>query len=439
MTRFKRILSSLVLLTITGAALAQNGTNSPFSRFGFGLLSDQSQGLNRNMGGVSMGLRSGMQINAQNPASYSALDSLNLVFDIGISLQNGNFSQNGTKVNARNTSFDYACVGFRAWKNLGMSIGFVPLTKIGYDFSTSNTVGKDGYTGYERKVTNTYYGDGGLHEVYCGLGWKPFGDLSIGVNAMYVWGSYANEVTQTYYENNTSTSAIYGLNRYYKSNIQTYKVNFGVQYQINLNKKNVLNLGAAVDLGHKVNNNARYTNYMSSSDSTEASVKNAFDLPWSYTAGFAWTHSNRLTIAADYSIQKWADCRFPHLSDEASSTSAYVTSKGQFMNRQKISAGAEYVPNVLGRRYLQRVHYRFGGYYATPYVKINGHDGPKEYSIGAGFGLPVLNTINNRSVLNLGFQWVHMEASSSFPKENYLRLTVGITFNERWFAKFKVD
>jgi hypothetical protein len=237
MTRFKRILSSLVLLTITGAALAQNGTNSPFSRFGFGMLSDQSQGINRNMGGVSMGLRSGMQINALNPASYSALDSLNLVFDIGISLQNGNFSQNGVKVNARNASFDYACLGFRVWKNVGMSLGFVPFTKIGYDFSTSNTVGKDGYTGYERTVTNTYYGDGGLHEVYYGVGWKPFGGLSIGMNAMYVWGDYANEVTQTYYENSTSTSAIYGLNRYYKADIQTYKVNFGAQYQLRLEQE----------------------------------------------------------------------------------------------------------------------------------------------------------------------------------------------------------
>jgi hypothetical protein len=259
------------------------------------------------------------------------------------------------------------------------------------------------------------------------------------MNAMYVWGDYANEVTQTYYENSTSTSAIYGLNRYYKADIQTYKVNFGAQYQLRLNKKNELTLGATVDLGHKVNNNARYTNYMSSSDSTEATVKNAFDLPWAYSVGFAWTHNKSLTFAADYTMQKWADCRFPHLADEASSSSSYITGKGLFMNRQKISVGAEYVPKALGLRYLQRVHYRLGGYYSTPYVKINGQDGPKEYCVGAGLGLPILNTINNRSMLNVGFQWVHMAASSSFPKENYLRLTVGITFNERWFAKVKVD
>ena len=35
---------------------------------------------------------------------------------------------------------------------------------------------------------------------------------------------------------------------------------------------------------------------------------------------------------------------------------------------------------------------------ATPYFKMNGVDGPKEISVSAGFGIPIMNAYNNRSI-----------------------------------------
>ena len=55
---------------------AQNNTNSPYTRFGYGELADRSFGAGRAMGGVGYGLRSSKQINPLNPASYSCMDSL---------------------------------------------------------------------------------------------------------------------------------------------------------------------------------------------------------------------------------------------------------------------------------------------------------------------------------------------------------------------------
>ena len=69
---------------ITIAALAQSGSNSPYTRYGFGQLSDQHFGNSKAMGGISYGLRNGLQINASNPASYSAVDSLTFIFDAGL-------------------------------------------------------------------------------------------------------------------------------------------------------------------------------------------------------------------------------------------------------------------------------------------------------------------------------------------------------------------
>ena len=65
-------------------------------------------------------------------------------------------------------------------------------------------------------------------------------------------------------------------------------------------------------------------------------------------------------------------------------------------------------------------------------------DGPKEYSVSAGFGIPITNSWENRSFLNISGQWVRSE-SKAFVTENMFRINIGITFNERWFMKWKVE
>ena len=76
--------------------------------------------------------------------------------------------------------------------------------------------------------------------------------------------------------------------------------------------------------------------------------------------------------------------------------------------------------------------------YATPYTKINGNDGPSELSASVGFGIPIVNSYNNRSILNISGQWVRTSAKN-FITENTFRINIGLTFNERWFMKWKVD
>ena len=72
MINYKRLISASILLTVTGLAVAQTSTNSPYTRYGFGQLADQNFGNSKAMGGIAYGLRNGYQINASNPASYTA-------------------------------------------------------------------------------------------------------------------------------------------------------------------------------------------------------------------------------------------------------------------------------------------------------------------------------------------------------------------------------
>ena len=84
------------------------------------------------------------------------------------------------------------------------------------------------------------------------------------------------------------------------------------------------------------------------------------------------------------------------------------------------------------------MHYRAGISYATPYLKIEGQDGPREISASVGVGIPIMNNYNNRGLLNISCEWFNRQANN-FIKENVFRINIGLTFNERWFAKFKVE
>ena len=80
MTGYRQTLSVFLLMILSGVTVAQNNTNSPYTRYGYGQLAEQGSGNSRAMGGIAYGLRDRYQINFANPASYTAVDSLTFIF-----------------------------------------------------------------------------------------------------------------------------------------------------------------------------------------------------------------------------------------------------------------------------------------------------------------------------------------------------------------------
>ena len=424
MTRYKLWISVCLIWMMTMGLMAQTSTNSPYTRYGFGQLSDQNFGNSQAMGGISYGLRNGLQVNAANPASYSAVDSLTFIFDAGMSLQNANFKEGNVKTNAKNSSVDYIAMQFRLMKGLGFTAGFLPYSTVGYSMNRNNPVVTDEF-GNTTSATQQFYGTGGLQQVFFGLGYNVFKGLSVGANFSYLYGDITHTSTTTFSNANAFSSA-----RTNKIEVSDYKLDFGVQYSHQLKEKHVLNLGATYSYGHNLNSTGyEYVEkYQSSTVATQSidTIKNAFALPHTFGIGATYVYDNRLTIGADYTLQKWADAKF-------------FNEKNAFQNRSKISIGAEYLPNHYGRSYLQRIRYRAGVYYSSPYAKIDGKDGNREYGISFGIGLP-LTLYQYRSILNISGQYVKVSPKvKGMLEENYLRINIGLTFNERWFMKWKVD
>lgn len=424
MKLYKRITNICLLCFFTLAAVAQSGTNSPYTRYGFGQLSDQGFGNNKAMGGIAYGLRNGYQINAANPASYTAVDSLTFLFDAGISLQNGNFKEKEVKTNAKNSTVDYIAMQFRLWKRMGLTAVFLPYSTVGYNMIQTNTISSDEY-GKPISAQYTYTGDGSLQQVFLGLGYKVLDNLSIGANISYLYGDIVHASTTTFSNSNAYTSM-----RTDKINISDYKLDLGMQYTQQFGKKHAVNVGLVYSYGHNMNGEGYKLNETYYSDNsipitqTVDTIRNAFSLPHTFGVGLTYVYDNRLTIGLDYTLQKWEEVEF---FDE----------KGNFQNRSKIAFGAEFLPNPLSRNYLKRIRYRIGAYYSDPYTKVNEHEGAREYGASFGFGLPIFRS---KSILNLSGQYVKVSPKvKGMLEENYLRINIGLTFNDRWFTKWKVE
>jgi hypothetical protein len=430
----KKIIGTVLLASLYVApAIAQSGTNSPYSQYGLGQLSEQTSGFNRGMNGLGLGFREHNQVNYINPASYSSIDSLTFIFDAGLSGQVTNFSENGQKKNANNADFEYAVAAFRASKHLGVSFGIIPFTNIGYNYSISGYLNGDKSTTF----TNTYNGSGGMHQIYLGAGWEFVKGLSIGANVSYIWGDIDRSVVNSYSDGYINT-----LSKYYTATISSYRIDFGLQYTLPLNKKNSLTLGLTYGLGHKLNSAPSCmvisTNTTTAvADTTSFTVNNGLEIPTSFGAGLTWNNNNKLKLGADFTYQKWGDTKFP-VYKVINDVPSYSLSDEYYSDRYKLTIGGEFCNNETSRNFIDRIRFRAGASYASSYYKVNGQDGPDEISVSVGFGIPIVNAYNNRSILNISGQWVRSEAPGML-KENTFRINIGITFNERWFMKWKVE
>ena len=67
--------------------------------------------------------------------------------------------------------------------------------------------------------TEAHNGNGGLQQVYLGVGWEPFRGFSFGVNGGYLWGDMEHNIVASY-----SDPTINTRRRTYDAHVKTYTV-----------------------------------------------------------------------------------------------------------------------------------------------------------------------------------------------------------------------
>lgn len=406
-----RITALLAAATVAAAAFAQNGTLSPYSRYGYGLISDHATSAQTAMGGVGYAMHSGRQINVMNPASYARVDSLTFLFDMGIDLTAvwNNETFDGKRVSDKDFGggLGYITMQFPVTKFLGMSVGLLPYSSVGYSFGN----GID--NGYASRS-----GDGSLNELYVGIGGRIAAPVTVGVNVSYLFGSTNN---YTYAATDGGSTSLF----HRELEVRDWHINAGVQYVQPIGR-DVLALGLTYSpakkfLGHTRTYRQDLTADKNPEDVGSSKLKDDYSMAASYGAGISYTWRSRLMVEADFTYQPWSKEKYDGI-------------KGALADRYKIAVGAQYQPALRGG-YFRRIQYRAGVFYDRDYIKI-GSNNVREFGLACGLGLPVPGF---KTLVNLGFEWLHRQGTpQALVKENYFNITIGVNFNESWFNKNKI-
>lgn len=159
-------------------------------------------------------------------------------------------------------------------------------------------------------------------------------------------------------------------------------------------------------------------------------VPSRVSLPMMGGFGFAIKKDYKWMFQADYTMQMWKDFR-------------YMGNDINLQNSQRITAGFQYQPRLAGRGgLLSATQYRLGFRYYDTYLELN-NTRLSEMSVNFGMAFPLpyrtrLGEPVSRVTLNVE-AGQRGTTTAGLLKESYIRATVGLTINDRWFARYKLD
>jgi hypothetical protein len=374
------------------------------------------------MGGSGIAFRSPYHINYGNPASYTAFDSLSFVFEGGFNLDIIKLTSNVQTENRNFASVGYLLFGMPVTKWWRTSLGLVPYSNIGYNIASPGQIDKT-------NILRIYSGSGGVNRFYWGNAFKILKNLSIGVNASYLFGSMNRESTILF------PDSLFFANYKFENHVTMNDLyfNFGVQYTARFKKDLKMTIGGIFANQSKM---AAKTDMLSTtffvgaggSDVVKDTVAIAENfggnivIPVMFGLGLSLDKSDKWTVGTDFKWQNWKKFRAFNLSDS-------------LVNSYTVSVGAEFVPDINNySNYLKRIRYRVGFLYNSTYLELFGKH-LNEYALTLGFGTPVRGM---KTALNVSLQIGSRGTTEvNLIRETYFRFTIGFSIYEKWFVKRK--
>ncbi|NNF02003.1 MAG: hypothetical protein HKN22_04915, partial [Bacteroidia bacterium] len=310
---------------LTIQADAQVGSVSPYSRYGLGDLRFDGFAAQIGMGGVGAAYADSTTVNFYNPASLGGIAYT--VFDAAGRAEIINLSNSMTSNWRNNSSFAYLSLAFPIAKGKwGAGFGLVPFSEKGYDLEDQVPLPGLG------DVSFFFDGSGGLSRFYIGNGFTIGKNLSIGLNASYIFGSL-NRSARVEFPDLTN---VWNTRYNQSTSLGDFYFDYGIQYKMKLTKKNELVLGFTGVLKPEVNAvfDSYTYNYEKRGDveivkdtvQKTQDVNGSVTLPERWALGFSYRIGNNWQIIGDYSWQDWS--KYRSFSDIDSLKNSYRFSAG---------------------------------------------------------------------------------------------------------------
>lgn len=408
-------------------SFAQAGIDSPYSRFGLGTLSPKSNHTRQvGMGGIGNALSTNRFVNAANPASYVAVDSLSFLFGTGFSFTGVNYrtTLQNESGNYANLSFFSAAFPVTPWLRTG--IGLLPYSNVAFNLTAEGT------TAQSIRYNKIYEGKGGINSLFLGNALKLGRNASAGFNVNYLFGRN-NTLSYLYFPDSANMATTKVDSRVTAS---AFSFDAGLLYKFSLGKSTSLQLGLTYGFGHDLPAKRQFlvqsqfgglfgqVEYVIDTIYYSPEQKSTLNLPQTVGAGFILEKKDRWLGGVDFNWQNWEKFESSLMADS-------------LINSWNVAAGFQYLPTHTAiSSYWRKVTYRTGMRYHQTYLSINGHP-VNEFGISFGVSLPLPRTITTVDLsLEAGSRGT---TKSNLVRESFINLRAGVSIYERWFIKRKYD
>ena len=407
----------IVAILSTVLAAAQEGTSSPYSFYGIGLTKFKGTVENQSMGGLRL-FSDSIHLNLRNPAGYGRLKLT--TYTVGGSYQDTQLKNDQATENSNITSLDYLAIGIPTGK-LNFGFGLIPYTSVGYRILNVN-----------EETASRFTGRGGMNKVFLTTGYAVTNNLSLGVDINYNFGNIQNNFTA--FQNDIQ----FGTRQIDRTDLSGFNLNFGLDYQRTISNKLIVYTAATyspkMDItARNIRNVAAITfaangSEVVTSDNDITFPDSDLSLPAQLTLGAGLGSLNKWFLGAEYSNIQAEDFNF---------NSAASRQDVSYQNASQFRLGGFYIPQYNSLTgYLNRIVYRAGIRLEESGLHIN-NEAINEFGISFGVGLPAGVNFSNA---NLGIEYGQRGTTNSgLIKENFFKLSVSLSLNDKWFQQRKFD
>ena len=429
------LLASAGLLAV-GGAHAQGLGNSPYSRLGLGDYSPNTGGVRQEgMGGVGVAAPNAVNVNELNPALlyYTARTTFEAGFD-------GQYKTVKNAVASSRTgsgTLGYLALSVPLARRWAAAVGLKPLSSV--DYNTTTNTGVDGSP--NDRVVRQSQGSGGISRAYLAQGVHVARDLNLGFTAAYVFGT-VDETTGTsilFSNGNTTQNVVDRRHLHYSD----FDFRAALHYRHKVSKDLRLNLAGVYSFQTSLK--TRRISTQEQQDVNGAILGTALQTedvtghviaPALAQAGISLDNDKNWSASIDVAQQQW------------SKFSSFGTVDTPLHNTLRIGVGGELTPDPGSvEHYFQRVNYRLGVNVAQlPYQSGGQTLYDRSISWGFGFPLPTATPLE-ATTFSLAFTYgirgntdiTSSSTGSSNVQENYVKMTFGVTLNNRWFIKRRLQ
>ncbi len=388
-----------------------------------GILNGTQNSYNAGMGGLGISNANPWIMNAVNPA-FLPLNNFT-IFDVGLTMENRSISMDTLRESKSTGSLDYFAlsVPLVAGK-VGISLGFRPYSTVNFTSRTLTTL-----EGTNNPVEYIFDGQGGISSAYLSGGVKVWKYLYAGFKTTLLFGSKTENTFVNVLPAAGNATVILNSSHYRSTRFSDFAFSGSLGFQKNIGKDLILGAGVVYDMEADVNTlrterleSRRNLDSFVSADTLREEDQARTLLPGKLGTGISISKMFKWTFGVDFYYQDWANYRnFENLSEGLG-------------ENYKIIVGGEYIPDYSSvNNYFKRMTYMFGiDYEQLPIV----YNGVAIADVGITFGMSL--PVGGASSMNLSGKFGSTAFNdASLIQENYFRLTLGISFNDRSFGWYR--